>query len=94
MTHRISIAESIEARSFLNSCFSRPMLPATTANPSPSRPFPMNAPVICALTTSGWPARRMKIARINSGALPNVTLSRPPIALPVQCEISSVPSRM
>ena len=45
-------------------------------------------------TTSGSPARRMKMARISSGALPNVTLSNPPMALPTLCEISSVPMRM
>ncbi len=52
--------ESIPARSFLKTCFSRPMLPATIASPRPSKLLPMIDPVICALTTSTAPARRTK----------------------------------
>ena len=46
--------------------------------------------MIDALTTSCSPAFSAKIAMIISGALPNVTFSRPPMPGPERCASSSV----
>ena len=46
--------------------------------------------MIDALTTSCSPACSAKSAMISSGALPKVTLSRPPIPGPARCASSSV----
>lgn len=54
----------------------------------------MIEPVIVALTTVGLRATSTSSARINSAALPNVTLSRPPIVDPACAESCSVARRM
>ena len=63
----------------LNVCWSRPSPPTSIAAPSTSRTLPMIEPTIDALTTSCRPSASAKSAMISSGALPKVTLSRPPM---------------
>ena len=74
----------------LKVCFSRPTPPASIAAPSTSRMLPMIEPMIEALTTSCSPLPRAKRAMISSGALPKVTLSRPPMPGPERAASSSV----
>lgn len=52
--------------------------------------LPRIEPTIEALTTSWRPAPRANSAMMSSGALPNVTFSRPPIPGPVRAASSSV----
>ena len=52
--------------------------------------LPRIEPMIEALTTSCRPALRAKSAMISSGALPNVTLSSPPMPGPERAASSSV----
>jgi hypothetical protein len=52
--------------------------------------LPMIEPTIEALTTSCSPCARAKRAMISSGALPKVTLRRPPIPGPERAASSSV----
>ena len=66
--------------------------PAPIANPSTSRAFPITDPTSDALTTSWSPWPSAKIAMISSGALPNVTFSRPPIPGPERAARASVAS--
>ena len=74
----------------LKVCLVRPMPPASIAAPSTSRMLPMIEPTIEALTTSCRPWPRAKRAMISSGALPKVTLSRPPTPGPERAASSSV----
>ena len=74
----------------LKVCFSRPRPPASIAAPSTSRMLPMIEPTIEALTTSCRPWPSAKRAMISSGALPKVTLSRPPMPGPDRAASSSV----
>ncbi len=74
----------------LNSCSLRPIPPTNIAAPSTSRMLPMIEPMIDALTTSCSPSLSAKRAMISSGALPKVTLSRPPIPGPERAASSSV----
>ena len=60
------------------------------AAPITSRMLPMIEPTSEALTTSCRPSRSAKKAMISSGALPNVTLSRPPMPGPERAASSSV----
>jgi hypothetical protein len=64
--------------------------PMNIAAPITSRMFPMMDPTNEALTTSCRPSLSAKNAMISSGALPNVTLSRPPIPGPERAASSSV----
>jgi hypothetical protein len=52
--------------------------------------LPRIEPTSDALTTSCRPSRSAKNAMISSGALPNVTLSRPPMPGPERAASSSV----
>ena len=61
---------------------SRPSPPTNIAAPRTSRMLPMIEPMIEALTTSWRPWPSAKRAMISSGALPKVTLSRPPMPGP------------
>ena len=54
--------------------------------------LPRIEPTIDALTTSWRPASSANSAMISSGALPNVTLSKPPIPGPERAASSSVAS--
>ncbi len=74
----------------LKVCLSRPIPPASIAAPRTSRMLPMIEPTIEALTTSCSPWPRAKRAMISSGALPKVTLSRPPMPGPERAASSSV----
>ncbi len=74
----------------LKVCFSRPIPPASIAAPRTSRMLPMIEPTIEAFTTSCSPLPRAKRAMISSGALPKVTLSRPPMPGPERAASSSV----
>src|SRR5215210_1632506 len=58
--------------------------------PSTSSALPMIEPTIDALTTSCRPAPSAKRAMMSSGALPNVTFSRPPMPGPERSASSSV----
>ena len=69
---------------------SRPSPPTNIAAPSTSRTLPMIEPTIEALTTSCRPSPSANRAMISSGALPNVTFSRPPIPGPERAASSSV----
>ena len=64
--------------------------PTSIEAPSTSSTLPMIEPTIEALTTSWRPALRANRAMISSGALPNVTFSRPPIPGPDLAASSSV----
>src|SRR5947208_2802887 len=64
--------------------------PTNIAAPRTSRMLPRIDPISDALTTSWSPAPSANRAMISSGALPNVTLSRPPIPGPVRAASSSV----
>ena len=55
-----------------------------------SRTLPRIEPISDALTTSCRPLPSANRAMISSGALPKVTLSRPPITLPERSASSSV----
>ena len=90
----ISIADWAWAAVWLNVCLSRGSPPTSIAAPITSRMLPMIEPTIDALTTSCSPSIRAKKAMISSGALPNVTFSRPPIPGPVRAAIASVASPM
>ena len=74
----------------LKVCLSRPIPPASIAAPRTSRMLPMIEPTIEALTTSCSPWPSAKRAMISSGALPKVTLSRPPMPGPERAASSSV----
>src|SRR4051812_34535112 len=64
--------------------------PTNIAAPRTSRMLPRIEPISDALTTSCRPAPSAKSAMISSGALPKVTLSRPPIPGPERAASSSV----
>ena len=64
--------------------------PTSIAAPITSRMLPRIEPTSDALTTSCSPSRSAKKAMISSGALPNVTLSRPPMPGPERAASSSV----
>src|SRR5207237_5248466 len=70
------------------------MEPARIARPRPSRLLPMIEPVIVAFTTPMLPERRTNSARMNSAALPKVTLSSPPMAGPARSATCSVARRI
>src|SRR3954468_18156989 len=69
---------------------SRPRPPTNIAAPRTSRMLPRIEPISDALTTSCRPAPRANSAMISSGALPKVTLSRPPMPGPERAASSSV----
>ena len=76
---------------FWTLCLRCPVRPPTSiAAPMTSRTLPRIEPMIEALTTSCSPLPRANRAMISSGALPKVTLSRPPITLPERSATSSV----
>ena len=58
-------------------------LPKSSVNPSTSRRFPTIEPTSDARTTSVRPSETATSAMINSGALPNVALRKPPMPGPV-----------
>ena len=89
-----SIADWAFAAVALKLCLSRLAPPTTIAAPSTSRMLPMIEPTIEALTTSCSPSSRAKKAMISSGALPKVTLRKPPMPGPVLAAITSVASPM
>ncbi len=89
-----SIADWALAAVWLKVCFSRGRPPTSMEAPITSRMFPITEPTIDAFTTSWRPSIRAKKAMISSGALPNVTFSRPPIPGPVRLAIASVASPM
>ena len=64
--------------------------PTSIAAPSTSRMLPRIEPMIEALTTSCRPSLSANRAMISSGALPKVTLSRPPMPGPERAASSSV----
>ena len=64
--------------------------PKNMAAPSTSSVFPRIEPISEALTTSCRPSPRANRAMISSGALPKVTLSRPPMPGPARSASSSV----
>src|SRR3954453_80388 len=86
----ISIVVWMLALVRLKCCFLRPIPPASIAAPSTSSMLPMIEPTIEALTTSCSPWPRAKRAMISSGALPKVTLRRPPMPGPERAASSSV----
>src|SRR4051812_17525293 len=69
---------------------SRPSPPTNIAAPRTSRMLPRIEPISDALTTSCSPAPRANRAMMSSGALPKVTLSRPPMPGPLRAASSSV----
>jgi hypothetical protein len=73
---------------------SRRSPPTSIAAPMTSRMLPRIEPMIDAFTTSWRPAPSANRAMISSGALPNVTLSRPPMPGPERAASSSVPVPM
>ena len=66
------------------------MPPATIAAPITSSTLPITEPMSEAFTTSCSPACSANSAMISSGALPNVTFSRPPMPGPERAASSSV----
>ena len=88
----MSIADWALAAVRLKVCLSRGRPPTTIAAPITSRMLPMIEPTIEAFTTSWRPSSSAKNAMISSGALPNVTFSRPPMPGPVLAAIASVAS--
>src|SRR5215217_6938696 len=64
--------------------------PTNIAAPMTSRMFPRIEPTSEALTTSCRPSRNAKKAMMISGALPNVTLRKPPMPGPDRAASSSV----
>ena len=85
-----SIVACALAASATNFCRSRPQPPISIAAPITSSRLPRIEPMIDALTTSCSPAWSANRAMISSGALPNVTFSRPPMPGPARCASSSV----
>src|SRR4051794_13699907 len=71
-------------------CRSKRIPPTNIAAPRTSRMLPRIEPISEALTTSCSPAPSANRAMMSSGALPNVTLSRPPIPGPERAASSSV----
>ena len=71
------------AASLLKICFLYLSPPRNRARPSTSNILAIIEPVMEAFTTSILPERKAKKAMINSVALPNVALSRPPMVGPV-----------
>src|SRR5690349_9064720 len=69
---------------------SRLMPPTSIAAPITSRTLPRMEPTRDALTTSCSPSLRAKKAMMSSGALPNVTLRKPPMPGPERAASSSV----
>src|SRR3954449_499615 len=86
----MSIVVCAEAAARSKYCRSRPIPPTNAAAPSTSSELPRIEPSSDALTTSCNPAPRANRAMISSGALPNVTLSRPPMPGPARAASSSV----
>src|SRR5262249_59326562 len=64
--------------------------PVSIAAPSTSNALPTIDPTSDALTTSCRPSASAKAAMISSGALPNVTLTKPPTPGPVRAARCSV----
>ena len=89
---RNSIADWALAAVGLKVCLSRLAPPTTMAAPITSRMLPTIEPTMDALTTSWRPSSSAKNAMISSGALPKVTLSRPPMPGPLLAAIASVAS--
>src|SRR3954453_8424833 len=87
---RNSIEDCAEAAVRLNLWRSRPMPPTSIAAPRTSRMLPRIEPTSEALTTSCSPSLRANRAMISCGALPKVTLSRPPMPGPERAASSSV----
>ena len=76
---------------FCTLCVLSPLSPPTSiAAPRTSRMLPMIEPISDALTTSCSPLLSANRAMISSGALPKVTLSRPPMPGPERSASSSV----
>ena len=88
----MSMADWALAAVRLKVCFSRGRPPTNIAPPRTSRMLPMIEPTSEAFTTSWRPSSSAKKAMISSGALPKVTLSRPPMPGPVRAAIASVAS--
>src|SRR3569623_1602289 len=78
----ISIVVCVEAAERSKYCRSRPMPPTNAAAPRTSSEVPRIEPSSDALTTSCSPAPSANRAMMSSGALPNVTLSSPPMPGP------------
>ena len=85
-----SIEDCVDAAVRLKNWRSRLRPPKNIAAPRTSRTLPMIEPTIEALTTSCRPAPSAKRAMMSSGALPKVTLSRPPMPGPERTASSSV----
>jgi hypothetical protein len=94
MTRAAAARKSIRDWTFaavaLKVCRSRPSPPTSMAAPITRRMFPRMDPMIEAFTTSWRPSANANRAMISSGALPNVTFSRPPIPGPDRDASSSV----
>ena len=94
MTSAIAASSSIVACTAAavrsNVCRSRLRPPTSIAAPMTSRMLPRIEPISDALTTSCSPSRSAKKAMISSGALPKVTLRKPPMPGPERAASSSV----
>ena len=90
-TPRNSMAEVLVAEVRWNFCERRPRPPTKNERPSTSNRLPMMLPVIDALTSSMCPLRSATTAMINSAALPNVALRKPPSPAPARRASCSVP---
>ena len=77
-----SISDCVFAAVRSNVWRSRLRPPTSIAAPITSRTLPRIEPISDALTTSCRPSRSAKKAMISSGALPNVTLRKPPMPGP------------
>ena len=78
----------------LKVCCGRRVPPTRTATPRNSSVVPMIDPVICACTTWVWARDSTNSANTSSAALPKVTLSRLPMALPACSATCSVARRI
>ena len=90
VTASSSIVACALAASATNLLRSRPQPPIRNAAPITSSRLPRIEPMIEAFTTSCRPLLSANSAMISSGALPNVTFSRPPMPGPARCASSSV----
>ncbi len=89
-TASISIVVCVDAAERSKCWRSRPRPPTNAAAPRTSSVLPRIEPSSDALTTSCRPAPSANRAMISSGALPNVTFSRPPMPGPARAASSSV----
>ena len=85
-----SIERLHAGRGAVEVCRSRLSPPTNIAAPMTSRMLPRIEPTSEALTTSCSPSWSAKKAMISSGALPNVTLRKPPMPGPERAASSSV----